>query len=59
MHQSMKNRRKNGFRLMTILYFVVVFCIFQFWIYTVLDDFDTFVFGINNPNDVHKILVVS
>lgn len=22
----MKNRRKNGFRLMTILYFVVVFC---------------------------------
>lgn len=26
MHQSMKSRRKYGFRLMTILYFAIVFC---------------------------------
>ena len=26
MHQSMKSRRKHGFRLMTILYFAIVFC---------------------------------
>ncbi len=26
MHKSMKSRRKYGFRLMTILYFVIVFC---------------------------------
>ena len=26
MHKSMKSRRKHGFRLMTILYFVIVFC---------------------------------
>lgn len=26
MHKSMKSRRKHGFRLMTILYFAIVFC---------------------------------